>query len=167
MMFLKAFQTLKRCWIYHCLSSPGGLWRPCHTAVQPSAGLWPGCIRMCGYQSQRSATHLGPDPWYWWKHYLLGKPDSTQVWFFFKFILLFFYFTACPTCWTQSEMQHIYLQHCVMDIFNTEAIFHWYIWGNLWKPPKVNCFSVPAKTKCGLRNNMDTVSFYFFLSLPH
>lgn len=61
------------------LSLTGGLWGPRHPAVQPPAGFWPRCVRVCGHQSQGNGTLLGPDPRNWRDHHLLGESDSTQV----------------------------------------------------------------------------------------
>lgn len=61
--------------------SAGRLWGSRHPAVQPPTGLWPGRLRLRGHERQGSASRLGPDPWLWWQHNLLGKFDSAKVTF--------------------------------------------------------------------------------------
>lgn len=67
--------------------SAGRLWGSRHPAVQPPTGLWPGCLRVRGHERQGSASRLGPDPWLWWQHNLLGKFDSAKVRFVMSQVL--------------------------------------------------------------------------------
>lgn len=56
-----------------------GLWRPCHITLQPTAGLWIGCLCLCGHKVKGGSACMGC-------HYqcrrhrcLLGKPKWAQV----------------------------------------------------------------------------------------
>lgn len=63
----------------HFALCAGGLWGPRHPAVQPPAGVRPGCLCVCGHQSQGDASLLGANPRDWRDHHLLGESDGTQV----------------------------------------------------------------------------------------